>query len=336
MSKELYKNIDKDFNKISDENISKIAEVLDGSVYKNWKRLKLDSADIIDINTGINSLKLEPTTKFLKGKTYIIISIGLIASGKSTIFKTLKEIVDKDYPNQIALYYISSDEMKKKLMDEYITKFPKTTYNEAHDIVNKSATGKLNRELSSLIMRASDPNRINFVLIDKNFPINQANKLITEYKKNFIVFYPKVKPDDITRLPFSFSYMIQCYYRLKNRKHETLDFEKNEYAHYILFSFLSLYKNEKIEFEQKNVFAYPLSYTDESGDIEYDSYFIHMFNKMMYKMGRFAFRIEQLKAYDADIKEVVNFIENNYAETLYLDTRNNLRKELEQLLNNMN
>jgi len=85
------------------------------------------------------------------------------------------------------------------------------------------------------------------------------------------VFYPKIKtPISLSKylsFPFSYDYLIQCYFRIQNRKdHETLDLEKSPTFYLIYFMFLKFYKG--FEFSQlKSIFDFQheISYTTEKG-----------------------------------------------------------------------
>ena len=249
-----------------------------------------------------------------------------------------KETIENSYSNEAVIHYVSSDKIKQGIIDDYLAKHPYETHSQAHEKMNKYATQVFEKELSKLVSKASDYHKVNFVFVDKNFPISQAEKLMTEYKsKHFLIFYPKVDKDcSEAKLPFSYDYMIQCYHRLKNRKnHETLDFDKNEFAHYILFSFICLYRNSKFEFGKKNVQAVPLSITDESKAIEYDAYFKSIFKQMINSIAKIIFDVDKMREHDKLISEVVSFIESNYPQSLYADTRDILRNEINQILYNL-
>ena len=75
-------------------------------------------------------------------------------------------------------------------------------------------------------------------------------------------------------------------------------------------------------------------FTDEETVIEYDSYFIYLFDRMMHIMSKNTFRVEQLKSHNQHIQEVIDFIETTYPESLYKDTRETIKAEIKALLNN--
>jgi len=82
-----------------------------------------------------------------------------------------------------------------------------------------------------------------------------------------ILLYPKINYNiKISNhiFPFSYDYLINCYYRLKNRKnHETLDGEKNPTFYLILFMFLKFYSNFDVSNIQNCDVKQQLLFTDE-------------------------------------------------------------------------
>lgn len=110
-------------------------------------------------------------------------------------------------------------------------------------------------------------------------------------KFKIVVLYPKIKyPISNAKglgFPFSFNYIIQSYYRLKSRKgHDTLDYDKNPKAHYILLSFLTLYRNSYFHVNNPLMSLYPISFTDESEEIKLDKETRNLFFTVVKEVSR--------------------------------------------------
>jgi hypothetical protein len=163
--------------------------------------------------------------------------------------------------------------------------------------------------------------------IDKNYDI--------------IAFYPKIhNPIRYThdRYPFSFNYIIQCYYRLKERKnHETLDFETNKKAHIVLFKFLKLYRNQPLRVSDNFIKNYPLSITDESEQIKLSEELRKSFNKFMSKIKQgsesktyFLNIIKVFEDTEEEIQQFLDVIETEYPKDKFKSTVKDLEEEIEK------
>jgi hypothetical protein len=276
--------------------------------------------------------------KLKKGFTYLILSLGLIASGKSTIVKYLKEIIDSSYQGLFTLKIVSSDEIHRKYIDEHLEKNPKKTFEQALDRTRNCCKDRFNHLIKEGISSA-DKEKINLIFLDKNFPSNAAQDVINTYIQKdvkVIVFYPRIYVNLNTNIPYPFSlnYILQCYYRLKQRKnHETLDFDINPCAHYILLSFLSLYRGSV--FELQNAELYPLTITDEDDYYELSHNLAQKFDQLMKNIKNFKFEIDKIKAkFESDINEFFNKIEATFKPEMFKDKRDLLKSELEYIFKN--
>jgi energy-coupling factor transporter ATP-binding protein EcfA2 len=293
-----------------------------------YEELKKEKDKIYDYEIGSFS-------KLKKGKTYAVIILGLVGSGKTTIIQYLQDIIKEQYSDSVNLDIVSSDYIHRKYIDEYLEKHPKKSFEEAL----KNTRSCTQSRFEDLVNKAFDKfkeedEKVSFIILDKNFPINAAESQITTLLKRGIqtvVFYPRIYNTFKTTVeyPFSLNFIIQCYYRLKTRKdHETLDFDINPHAHYILLSFLTLYRNS--ELKVNNAHTFPLTMTDEDDFIALSRGTSKKFEKLLKNLKEFRFEIAKIKnKYESDIKELFNHIENNFTPEMFKDKRDVLKNELE-------
>ena len=100
-----------------------------------------------------------------------------MGSGKSTFLKTLTQIVKKlDW----SISSISSDALRKELVDQYREKFPDIAEKEAFDKTAKSAGAEFNRRLEKLINDAGKAAHkpVHVIFIDKNHPPNAIDRTV--------------------------------------------------------------------------------------------------------------------------------------------------------------
>ena len=106
-----------------------------------------------------------------------ILPFGTVGSGKSTFLKTLTEIVKKlDW----SISSISSDALRKELVDKYKEKFPQVPEKEAFDKTAKNAGAEFNRRLEKLINDADKGAHkpVHIIFIDKNHPPNAIDRTV--------------------------------------------------------------------------------------------------------------------------------------------------------------
>jgi tRNA uridine 5-carbamoylmethylation protein Kti12 len=106
-----------------------------------------------------------------------ILPFGIVGSGKSTFLKTLTQIVKKlDW----SISSISSDALRKELVDKYREKFTDIAEKEAFDKTAKSAGAEFNRRLEKLINDAGKAAHkpVHVIFIDKNHPPNAIDRTV--------------------------------------------------------------------------------------------------------------------------------------------------------------
>jgi hypothetical protein len=352
--KRLYEKTGHDFNKLKTDDFSGILKIFGGGKVKELHPMDVDSEsehDKIEKDTNnldnsfvamheeVFDLQKNKFKTFEKGKTYLLMVLGLVASGKSTIISYLEEAI-KAKALDINFAVVSSDALQGQAIADYISKNPGATHEIAFSKINKNSKQRFDDEVNRQIIKfARIKDKVNLIFLDKNFPIEsvEAYKQLTKENLKLVVLYPKIyNPYDSDRLsfPFSFNYFVQCYYRLKGRKnHETLDFDKNPHAHYILLSFSTLYK--KVLFELDGVDMYPLTITDESENFDLDESFVKKFNDLIWNIGKVKFNIPaMLEQFEKHISEVFNYIEEKFPEEIFVDKRDFLKKEIYELLEN--
>lgn len=289
----------------------------------------------------INRIKLE------EGKTYFFICYALVCGGKSTFFdQILTQTSTEENKNKYNVKFVSSDQIRADLSHEMQKKEPNLTFKQCFDKLGKATAKEFDKMIKKAIESKED-NKINIILVDKNYPqgIDKFLNLFCKDKSSqyFLVFIPNIKkPLDVSKLwfPFSFNYFIQCYLRLKNRHgHEVLNGEDEE-SKYVYISFLKLFQN--FNFQKKicsdikfsdNVYTQPMDFTDESKDLEIDPETEQFFEKIMKKMK--AFDMEKIKQNEKEINNYFKGLEEKYeGKNFFEDTREKIKNEVVDLLTN--
>ena len=221
------------------------------------------------------------------------------------------------------------------------------TFKQCFDKLGKQTAVEFDKQIKNAIDSKED-NKINIILVDKNYP-QGIDKFLKSFCKDkssqfFVVFIPNItKPINISDLwfPFSLNYFIQCYLRLKNRHgHEVLNGE-DEQSKYVYISFLKLFQN--FDFHTKicsdtnyssNVFTQTIDFTDESKDVEIDPETEQFFAKVMKKIR--AFDMEKIKKYnEKDINAYFKGLDDKYdGKNFFEDTREKIKEEVTDLLIN--
>jgi len=326
------------------------------SLYKSGELLTNDLIHSVSLKYIVDDLKTSKNSQalfnnnsfdnkkifFKKGKLYFLTSLGLIAGGKSTLFSIIEKEINNKYSSTVNLLKINSDKIKEGLVEEYLKNNPNSSSEEAFENTINSHKFQFQKELENIINNERDSKKINIVLVDKNFPADHVKHFCKEISKNLknsefqvFQFYPKILYPIINieglTFPFSWSYIIQCYYRLKNRKgHETLDFEKNPKAHYILLCFLNLYKNYKTLNVCENVIYQPTIFHDEK-DIKLTNEIVFLFKEISYKTGK-NFNLKNMENFDNLMTNFFSNIEESYPSEIFLKTINEMENEIEIFL----
>ena len=292
--------------------------------------------------------KEEKYLQFEKGKIYFFMSFSLVCGGKSTFFEEIKTQTGKENEKEkYNIILVSSDKIREELSLKMQKDNPKMTFKQCFDKVGRDTAKEFDTQIKNAIDSA-DKDKINIILVDKNYP-QGIKKFLEKFCTNkdsmfFIVFIPNIKkPININNIkfPFSLNYFIQCYLRLKNRHgHEVLNGE-DESSKYVYISFLKLFQNfdfdkrlKSSEEYGKNIFFQIIDFTDEKNEIQIETNTEKFFNNVMRKIKPFdEFSIK--KYFGNDIDEYFKAIEEKYdGKNFFEDTRELIKNEIEDLLKN--
>ena len=223
-------------------------------------------------------------------KIVILIPITLPGSGKTEIIKFLQNSADK---YGVKFDYISSDDIRKKEIELYMKKMPGITEREAftksHNFYNKSFQQEIETKFKNIYL----DNKIghSLLFIDKNHPPNAINKTIEPIRKiissytnlNKQVVFIGLIPECINNfiigpslfLPFSLSYLIQCYIRVRNRtNHPLMNQNRKDLLLFLMGSFLKNFIGVSLDSDKlMNLYSidqtYKLPFTDEIDDSQF-------------------------------------------------------------------
>ena len=292
--------------------------------------------------------KEEKYLQFEKGKIYFFMSFSLVCGGKSTFYEEIKTQTGKENEKEkYNIILVSSDKIREELSLKMQKDNPKMTFKQCFDKVGRDTAKEFDTQIKNAIDSA-DKDKINIILVDKNYP-QGIKKFLEKFCTDkdsmfFIVFIPNIKkPININNIkfPFSLNYFIQCYLRLKNRHgHEVLNGE-DESSKYVYISFLKLFQNfdfdkrlKSSEEYGKNIFFQIIDFTDEKNEIQIETNTEKFFNNVMRKIKPFdEFSIK--KYFGNDIDEYFKAIEEKYdGKNFFEDTRELIKNEIEDLLKN--
>ena len=292
--------------------------------------------------------KEEKILPFEKGKIYFFMSFSLVCGGKSTFYEEIKTQTGKENEKEkYNIILVSSDKIREELSLKMQKDNPKMTFKQCFDKVGRDTAKEFDTQIKNAIDSA-DKDKINIILVDKNYP-QGIKKFLEKFCTNkdsmfFIVFIPNIKKPinfNNIKFPFSLNYFIQCYLRLKNRHgHEVLNGE-DESSKYVYISFLKLFQNfdfdkrlKSSEEYGKNIFFQIIDFTDEKNEIQIETNTEKFFNNVMRKIKPFdEFSIK--KYFGNDIDEYFKAIEEKYdGKNFFEDTRELIKNEIEDLLKN--
>lgn len=248
-------------------------------------------------------------------KILIFLPISVPGSGKSFLMNIVKNQLKETMDND--LHVISSDVLRKKMMDELSEKEPNLSRDELFAKTSKRAPHQFTEEIVKLLKKISENSHkdLNFLFIDKNNLPNQLPKVLDllHNKCNglfdqwrFVGLIPEsfqshqLFPKLI--YPFSINFMMNCLQRVQSRKdtHETLNGQGYKSAN-ILFSFINAYRNFRFDISQiKSEFGFhavirmPMTLESKESNSQFDSSLIDLFNEII-KDDNYRFDTEKNK-----------------------------------------
>ena len=242
------------------------------------------------IKAKLEAKKNNDNNSSSSSKIIIIIPITLPGSGKTELIKYLKNSTSK---YGIYFDYISSDDIRKKEIEIYMQKIPgmteKEAFNRSRNFYNKSFQEAIENKFKSLYLNNKLKNCLLF--IDKNHPPNAINKTIEPIKKimsnftnldkqvSFVALIPECINNFIfgtnLSLPFSLSYLIQCYIRVRNRiNHPLMNQNRKDLLLFLMGSFIKNFIGVSLDNTKlMNLYSidqtFKLQFTDELDDSQF-------------------------------------------------------------------
>lgn len=239
-----------------------------------------------------------PETK----KIVIFLPISIPGSGKSFLMNHFKAQLNDQHKGK--LHVISSDVLRKQLMDELSSKEPSLPLEELFSKTSKRAIHHFNEELAKLLKRIAkeDNQEISYLFIDKNNLPNAIPKILDTLQERcsssfdqwrFVGLYPdsyqQHRVSNKIVYPFSLNFMMNCLERVQNRKgtHETLNSQGYKSAN-ILFSFINGFRNIQLddesiakEFKIHLAIKMPMTLENLETDSQFDKETIESFNEVI-------------------------------------------------------
>ena len=223
-------------------------------------------------------------------KIVIIIPITLPGSGKTELITYLKNSTSK---YGIHFDYVSSDDIRKKEIEIYMEKIPGMTereaFNRSRNYYNKSFQEEIENKFKTVYLNNKLKNCL--IFIDKNHPPNAINKTIEPIRKimsdftnidkqvSFVGLIPECINNFILghglALPFSLSYLIQCYIRVRNRKnHPLMNQNRKDLLLFLMGSFIKNFIGVSLDSSKlMDLYSidqtFKLQFTDELDDSQF-------------------------------------------------------------------
>ncbi|KAM3140763.1 hypothetical protein pb186bvf_007168 [Paramecium bursaria] len=177
------------------------------------------------------------------------------ASGKSVLTKGISKYYEQN--NQVQFYQVSSDEVSRQLIDEYMAKNPGASFDEAFERGRGNYKQTYNKQIQNICDNIRNSNKKTFIIFfDKNHPQNAIKGSQDVLNKNFqgvihVGVIPKIEKPLGGNL-FSISYLISCIQRaIKRKNHETLQGGESKVAAVVIsfFKFFSNLNKAQLDFD---------------------------------------------------------------------------------------
>ena len=252
-----------------------------------YEKLKEEFMNQLEDKMKIEKEKTELRTETGKDikRVIVLIPMTIPGNGKTFFINQLEPLIKK---YKIRFFSIGSDLIRRKVMDDMLRKNRRMTEKEAFEKSGRIAGHKFEEELVDVFdeIYKSKSIKNSIIYIDKNHPpnaINRSTEPIRKYlEKNvdtsfkldlqFVALIPDcIKYFEFGKnayIPFSISYFVQCYLRVKHRfDHPTLNGDTKDLI--VIFGIfisnfinVSLTENNIIMFHKLNR-AIKLPFTDE-------------------------------------------------------------------------
>ena len=182
---------------------------------------------------------------------YVFVPVSIPCSGKSQygekVISTVAEELGYSYS------YVSSDQVKGELLEEYMKLNPEKSKERAHNNVSKKAAVKLDEQFQQLMVEAREDKqgRSGYMIFrDKNHPNSKniegvlARINLSLHGTNYRVILMVPKKTKFINQGISYEDLLICTLRLKRRaQHETLKYEGFDTFTNIMCSFYSAFRS---------------------------------------------------------------------------------------------
>ena len=274
-------------------------------------------------------LKKEETQIIQHQKTcVVIIPLTIPGTGKTLFIKTLSEMLKK-----MGKFFdtIGSDVLRKEMMDRTRKDTGITDKTKLFEMTGKSSTAEFFKKMGNKLKFLQNADSLFY--IDKNHPPNALARTLSSIKQSIsganikiVALVPDCKYffklNEYHTYPFSLSYFIQCYMRVKlRRNHETLNGDQD------IMNIMGMFFNSfiNIQFDSNTLLGnyqfsnvIKLPFTDEIPESELTPQIIEASKKFFASFKTGSFPIMDNLAYNLD-KLIVDFCKiKQFASTIDL------------------
>jgi len=311
--------------------------------------LESNAEQVTDAAKDNKDSNLEEASKKSKSQILVFIPIGIPGMGKTTFLNILKKLLEE---KGCAISIISSDVIRKNLIEETLQKEPHISESKAFEKTAKFAKTRFFDDVEKAILKTKTlTQKTHIVFLDKNHPPSiikdtieffEKPKFLNKFDIRTVVIKPSCHETFRTNshvFPFSLTFFFTCLRRAIGRdNHETLkggDLNVSK----VLISFLNSYKDFKPTenyFRSLGAqFVMELPFTHEDPEVE------KAFPKTL--VMSLSNALQSIVGFDPDLEKVAVFLEefskltielkNPDPELLYQKSLENLNKCF-QLFNN--
>ncbi|KAL4471704.1 hypothetical protein ABPG74_008597 [Tetrahymena malaccensis] len=237
------------------ENMKKLLEV-PWSNYSSFQAKNNDEK--INVET-LNDLKLKQAINTNQRNLFVIIPISIPGMGKSTFVKYFSEVVKE---NKDEIFVISSDNIRRDLMDNLKKNKPFLKEDQLFSQTGKQAGKEFSRSLSDCVSNKPLQTKAQnvFIFLDKNYPPNAIDKVVQEILENkptnmnlqiCAMMTSETEPNKYKigsniGFPFSLNFFFNCANRVQTRaEHPTLT-NKSGKSMDVMVMFFNLFRNSSL------------------------------------------------------------------------------------------
>jgi len=277
-------------------------------------------------------------------KIIVFIPIGIPGMGKTKHIKMLTELFEQ---KDMSMTTISSDQIRKRIMDKKKEENPGITHQEAFDTTGKEAAKAYLEAIENALMKSKENNQhVHALFFDKNHPPCKLIRLIDflhqiRFKEQFNIKIVVITPQCIQGYssregfyPFSLTFLVNCLQRVLARKeHETLVGDRSK-KYWVVLGFFQMYKDFKVtdetikEIKADLLVEFPFTHEESSLEEELNEKLHESLDKVLKTVKGFEVDMDKLLVFANEMETLNPKIKNPDEDLIYKKSAEILEKSL--------